>query len=246
MRRSTLYPESVTPNLHALARTYALADNFYASDADVDVAQAVRDRRRMRRSISSSSRPPARRARPMNDRGDDPEDYARAGYLFNAMARAGLTFRDYGGLLRLSGYDGSAVSSRRSGTRCPRRQRRSGVRQADREPVARASAQPDVDGARADEFVRDMQRYVDADRMPSFTYVRAAGDPGPRERPRDADRALGTIVDYISHTPHWSSTAVFIVPEGAVGAHRSRQRDAQLRAGRFAARRGAATSATRT
>src|SRR5581483_6838412 len=29
------YPQSITPNLHALARTYALADNFYAPDADL-------------------------------------------------------------------------------------------------------------------------------------------------------------------------------------------------------------------
>ncbi len=35
----TIYPQSVTPNLHALARSYALADNFYASDEDVEVAK---------------------------------------------------------------------------------------------------------------------------------------------------------------------------------------------------------------
>ena len=34
-----LYPQSVTPNLHALARSYALADNFYAADADLNVAK---------------------------------------------------------------------------------------------------------------------------------------------------------------------------------------------------------------
>jgi hypothetical protein len=28
------------------------------------------------------------------------------------------------------------------------------------------------------------------------------------------DRTLGKIVDFISHTPHWSSTVIFIVPEG--------------------------------
>ena len=48
---------------------------------------------------------------PLQDHGDDPEDYGRAGYLFNAMARAGLTYRDYGGLMRLSGYDGSLYHS---------------------------------------------------------------------------------------------------------------------------------------
>ncbi|MGB6950879.1 MAG: hypothetical protein WBE15_02910, partial [Candidatus Cybelea sp.] len=68
-----------------------------------------------------------------------------------------------------------------------------------------------TDSARADEFVRDMQRYVEADRMPNFTYVSLpSGDTAAAVS--DADRALGKIVDFISHTPHWSSTAVFVVP----------------------------------
>ena len=54
---------------------------------------------------------------PMNDHGDDPEDYGRTGYLFNALARAGLTFRDYGGLLQPLGLRRSAVPSRRPGAR---------------------------------------------------------------------------------------------------------------------------------
>ncbi len=34
----------------------------------------------------------------------------------------------------------------------------------------------------------------------------------------DGDKAVGKIVDYLSRTPHWSSTAIFIVPEGLQGA----------------------------
>ena len=64
-------------------------------------------RRARRRSISNSSRPRCAARAPMDDRGDDPEDYGRTGYLFNALTRAGLTFRDYGGLMSLSGYDGT-------------------------------------------------------------------------------------------------------------------------------------------
>ncbi len=212
----TLYPESVTPNLHALARSYALADNFYASDQDVDIAKqfaTASDATLYQQLVAAAG---AARS-PMNDRGDDPEDYARAGYLFNAMARAGLTFRDYGALLRVSGYDGSQYH-----LDVPALAALNG--NVDLEygkplasPSPRASAQPDVDGARAAEFKRDMQRYVDADRMPSFTYVRLPGEPGTVGAAA-ADQALGAIVDYVSHTPHWSSTAVFIVPEGAAGS----------------------------
>ncbi len=58
-----------------------------------------------------------------------------------------------------------------------------------------------------------MQRYVQADRVPSFTYVWLPTGADSASV-RDADRALGKIVDYVSHTPHWSSTAIFVVPEG--------------------------------
>jgi hypothetical protein len=51
--------------------------------------------------------------------------------------------------------------------------------------------------------------------MPNFTYVwlpdsRTGGVA-------DADRALGSIVEFLSTTTHWSSTAVFVVPEGFGG-----------------------------
>jgi DNA-binding beta-propeller fold protein YncE len=212
----TLYPESVTPNLHALARTYALADNFYASDGEADIAQqyaTASDATLYQQLLAQTG---AARS-PIGDNGDDPEDYARGGYLFNAMARAGLTFRDYGALLRLSGYDGEAYH-----LDVPALSVLNGNVDLDYgKPAPRTSAKPnqkpDADAERAAEFQDDMQRYVQADRMPSFTYVRLPVDSGDAGA-ASADRALGKIVDYLSHTPHWSSTAIFIVPEAAQAA----------------------------
>ena len=202
-----LYPESVTPNLHALARTYALADNFYASDADPQVSKefgTAGGATLFQQLVAAAA---ASRA-PMNVNGDDPEDYGRSGYVFNAFARAGLTFRDYDGLLRVSGYDGSLYH-----LDVPALAALDGnVDLAYASVAAKAG-----NAARAAAFLRDMQRYVQADDVPSFTYVRLPTAPGTAGA-QDADRALGTIVDFISHTPHWSSTAIFIVPEGLQGA----------------------------
>lgn len=202
----SLYPESVTPNLHALARSYAIADNFYAADSVLDVAQrfaTAGDATLYTQLIGALASARA----PMDDRGDDPEDYSRAGYLFNALARIGVSFRDYGGLLRLSGYESARYH-------------------LDVPALAVLAGNVDLnygagggdgnDAARAAEFVRDMQTYVEADRMPSFTYVwlpAAANQAGVAS----ADHALGQIVDFISHTPHWSSTVVFIAPAGTQG-----------------------------
>jgi hypothetical protein len=41
----------------------------------------------------------------INLKNEDPEDYPLRGYLFNAAARAHVSYRDYGDMLRLSGYD---------------------------------------------------------------------------------------------------------------------------------------------
>jgi YVTN family beta-propeller protein len=200
----TTYPESVTPNVHALARTYALADNFYAPDDNAD-ASAVAALGGQATLSTELTAPVAAIRSPLSGHGQDPEDYGRTGYLFNALARAGLSFRDYGGLLRLSGFSdgtyhldvpalaglGSSVDLDYSGWN------------------------PRVDDAhRAAEFVRDMQRYVGTDSEPAFTYVWLPTAPS-QGGVGGADRALGTIVDYLSHTPHWSSTAVFVVPDAA-------------------------------
>jgi DNA-binding beta-propeller fold protein YncE len=197
------YTESVTPNLHSLARAYALADNFYASDADRDVAKqfaTAADATLYQQLVAAAG--PARA--PLNDYGDDPEDYGRLGFLFNALIRAGLSFRDYGGLLRVSGYDGVQYH-----LDVPALAALNGNVDLDY-----ASWNPKVgDAARAAEFIRDMQRYVRDDRVPSFTYVWLPTG-ADQASVSDGDRALGKIVEFLSHTPHWSSTAIFVVPEG--------------------------------
>jgi DNA-binding beta-propeller fold protein YncE len=196
-----VYSESQTPNLHALARTYALADNFYAADANPAIAEqfAVASEATLYQQLVDAAGV-ARTA--MRDRGDDPEDYSRDGFIFNALARAGLTYRDYGGLLRVAGFDGALYH-------------------LDVPALAALSGNVDLDYAgengkvtdatRATEFVRDMGQLVAADRMPSFTYVWIPPENGAGAVP-DADHALGAVVDFLSHTPHWSSTAVFVVP----------------------------------
>lgn len=193
------YPESATPNLHALARSYAVADNFYAADTDVEIARLFAIGGDA--SLYAQLTMPVRSVRAPFDGGSDPEDYARTGYLFNALAREGLSFRDYGGLLQLSGYG-------------------DGLYHLDVPALTALNGNADAnytgdDAHRAQEFVRDMQRYAQAGQVPSYTYVWL---PTPaRSSIGQSDRALGAIVEYLSNTPSWSSTAVFIVPEGAQG-----------------------------
>ena len=184
-----LYGASVTPNLHALARTFALADNLYAGpDAGSTLALAT---------AGVATWPVA-----LGGNAEDPEGYPRAGYVFNALVRAHETFRDYGAMLQVSGYRDGAYT-----IDVPALAALDGY-----VDLAYPAWNPSVgDDARATEFVRDFTALSQSDTIPDFTYVWL---PTPQGGEAQADRALGRIVDAISHAPQWSSTAIFIVPEG--------------------------------
>lgn len=70
------------------------------------------------------------------------------------------------------------------------------------------------DTLRAAEFVRDFDTLVKNGNMPDFTAVRLAGENVP-----DGDRALGAIVDYLTHLPEWRQTAIFVMSSDAQFAH---------------------------
>ncbi len=184
-----LYPQSVTPNLHALARDFALADNVYAA-GDPAAALQLATAGTVTLPVERDDANPA-----------DPESYPRAGFLFNALERAHETFRDYGALLDVSGY-------------------RDGLYTLDVPVLAALNGNVDLayaawntsvsDDARAREFVRDYGSLSRQDQVPDFSFVWLPTAPGGEAA---ADRALGSVVDAISHSPQWSSTAIFIVPE---------------------------------
>lgn len=186
-----------SPNLNALAATFASAVNMYADDLDpwtngqfaLGGSAIAYDR-----AISV---------------GDAPETYPRSGYIFNQLLRANDSYRDYGGLLDVVGY-------------------RNGTYALDVPALAALAGNVDTaydagsasvtDVARANEFVRDATAREKLGKAPAFTFVRLNSSD-----PADADRALGIVVDYLTHAPEWSSTAVFVLTEGT--------RDVQGRAG---------------
>lgn len=194
-----LYGQSVTPNLHALARDFSLADNIYGDRTpaiQMQLATAATA------TLSVQREAPLGNARaPFNEYGADPEEYPRSGYLFNALQRAGESYRDYGALEDVSGFRdgqytlGVPLLAALAGNIDP----------------AYPAADPHVtDVTRANEFVRDYDSLAQTGRVPDFTYISLPSQVGSED---DADRALGAIVDAISHSDQWSSTAIFVVPQ---------------------------------
>ncbi|MBD5654586.1 MAG: hypothetical protein IAI50_05320, partial [Candidatus Eremiobacteraeota bacterium] len=233
------FDETVTPNLHALARTYALAGNMYADErpgagrqfAAAGIASSYTEKTLLMRAGR----------RPLAADNEDPEDYPRAGYIFNSLAERGRTYRDYGGLLGVSGYDeGEAADPKTDDPTfagiqdvAAPTQGFGGTYSLDVPALAALAGHvdPNYPGwnvrirnvRRAAEFVHDFDPFVRADRMPDFTLVWLPGDRGGSatnvpplaEEVADGDRALGTIVDYLTHAADWSSTAIFIMAADA-------------------------------
>jgi len=88
---------------------------------------------------------------------------------------------------------------------------------------------------RYDEWNREFQQYVAHGNLPTVELVRFgndhtqgtnAGAPSPVAYVADNDYALGRLVDTVSHSPYWASTAIFVVEDDSqagpdhVDAHR--------------------------
>ena len=234
------FDESRAPNLHALARTFALAGNIYA-DADETGAGYQFLGAGIASTFTEATRLVREGRRPLAGANQDPEDYPRAGYIFDSLAERGLTYRDYGAFLRLSGYDGGAAPDPKTddpayagpADSAAPTQGLGGVYALDAPALASLGGHVDLhypgmnprirNVRRAAEFVRDFDALVKADNVPALTLVALPnGGAAPSgsgaalaDDVADGDRALGRIVDYLTHTPQWSSTAILIVPVDA-------------------------------
>ena len=155
---------------------------------------------------------------PLVNKNEDPEDYPRLGYIFNALQRHHLSYRDYGDLVRLSGYDeGSAPDPKTDDPlyagiddKDAPTQGLGGLYSLNVPAPAALAGNVDLnypgwnlrirDERRAKEFVKDYGALVAAHRQPRYTYVWLPADhtgvgpgiPPIPEEVADGDRALGT------------------------------------------------------
>jgi YVTN family beta-propeller protein len=236
----TFFGRSVTPNLHALAERYGLAANIFADAEESDAghqffAGGMATLYSERTLYAKGGRTP------LVNKNEDPEDYPRLGYVFNALARRRIPFRDYGDLIRVSGYDeGQALDPKTDDPQyagvadvdAPT-QGLGGQYSLDVPAPAVLAGHVDLnypgwnlrirDERRAKEFIRDYSALVAQNHQPRYTYIWLPADHGGfglgippiPEEVADGDRALGTIVQYLSHLPSWKQTALFVMPDDA-------------------------------
>src|SRR5579884_1486759 len=222
----TVYGESVTPNLHALARRYGLAANLYAaSDAETgedDATSGLATLFAERRLLGGAPR------------GRCPDDYGRLGSIFNELERRRIAYRDYGALLDVEGAAPAVTQSAApagapaAGDPVVQALGLGTVFATDTPALAALDGHVDLDypaadapvgdEARAAEFVRDYGRLASGGHQPRYTEIALSGGaatdgaaPAP-DAVAAGDRAIGQIVQYLSRLPSWRETALFVVP----------------------------------
>jgi|CZKI01.1.fsa_nt_gi DNA-binding beta-propeller fold protein YncE len=240
-----LFPERVTPNIHAIARQFVLLDNFYAN-AEVSASGHEWSMAGYSAEFVEKSWPVNYGREKSGTHVPYPGEghYAAAvpalGYIWDRAAAAGVTYRSYGEFTVNPSRPGQPVE-----TNLP-------ALKGHVDPSYRGWDLRFHDRDRANEFIAELHRYEAAGDMPRLQIVRLPqdhtsgaklGEWTPAAMVADNDLALGRLVEAVSRSRFWPQTAVFVVEDDAQSGpdHVDAHRTEALVAGAFV-RRGAVDS----
>jgi YVTN family beta-propeller protein len=209
----TLFGERITPNQHALARRFGVLDNTFA-DAEVSADGHNWSTAAFANDYTERMWPPV-----YGGRRDlyDFQDGAKAavphsGYLWDALARAGLSLRNYGeATTETDGKPGASTTA--FATLAP-----------NTDPAFTGFDVAVRDEAREAEWAREFAAYERAGTLPALEIVDLPNDHTAGTRPgrrtptayvAENDLAVGRLVDAVSHSRDWAHTAVLIVEDDA-------------------------------
>ena len=239
------FPRAVTPNHHALAERFGIFDRFfvnaevsadghnwstaaYATDYVEKTVQSNYSNRGRNYDYEGTNRTDLDLDRNGDATPVDDVNEPANGYLWDLAQRGGITFRDYGEfVIGVPATNGGHSQTYR------------GLK-----PFLVPNTNPDFAGfaltiqdqRRADVWIAELDDFAKRGSMPALEIMRlpndhtegaAAGRPTPRAHKADNDLALGRVIDALSHSPFWSTTAVFVLEDDAqdgpdhVDSHRS-------------------------
>lgn len=221
----TLFGEEVTPNHHALAREFVLLDNIYAN-AEVSATGHNWSMGAYATDYVEKTWPSqySKRRRTYDYEGGAAIVAPSAGYIWDACKRAGIPYRSYGEWVENGARPGDPSVAL------------SDALQGHIDPQYRGFDLDYSDLDRAQRFLAELKGFEEKGDMPRFQVVRLpndhtqgtkAGSLTPRSFVAQNDRALGMIVEGISHSRFWPTTAIFVIEDDAqngpdhVDAHRT-------------------------
>ncbi len=227
-----LFPEDVTPNHHKLSDEFVLLDNFYV-EGEISADGHEWTMGAYATDFVEKMWPMSYRGSPGRVFGYPAEgaiDYAArpaGGYLWDRAAEAKVTYRSYGEWVA-------------NGKKNPDGTFEDGVATAKSlighiDPQFRGYDLDYTDVDRAKRFISELKRFEQLGEMPRLQIVRLPNDhtsgtrvgkPTPTAQVADNDLALGLLVEAVSKSKFWESTAIFVVEDDAqngpdhVDAHR--------------------------
>lgn len=213
-----IFPEKITPNHHALAGQFVLLDNFYV-DAEVScdghnwstAAYATDYVEKTWPSLYS------KRGGTYDYEGTRAIAFPRDGFIWDYCKRAGVSYRSYGEFVS----NGSPNVKSLKGHIC----------------AAYPGFNLDItDQFRLKVWKNDFDSLLTNNALPQLSIIRLPNDHtsgqkkgkiSPVAAVADNDLALGKMVEYISQSPIWKESAIFVLEDDAqngpdhVDAHRS-------------------------
>ena len=224
-----LFGEKITPNLHKLSRQFVLFDNFYVnSDVSADghnwsLAAIAPDY--VQKMWPNKY---ANRRTTYDFEEQDVASLPPAGYLWTQANGAGISMRNFGYMVN-NKPNAPIGEVQITGVRDP-------ILSKVTNPMYRGFdlAYPDVERAKV--FLAELAEYEKTGNMPRLIVMRmgndhtsgtAAGKIAPLSSAADNDQGIGMVVEGLSKSRFWTSSAVFILEDDAqngadhVDSHRS-------------------------
>ena len=213
-----LFGRKFTPNQHALAEQFVLLDNFYV-DAEVSADGHNWSMAAYANDYTEKNWPTSYGGRggTYDFEGQKEIAWPRGGFIWDHLKRAGISYRTYGEFAD----DYKANIPALEGKFCT---------------YFTSWDESVKDTSRFYQWKRDFDSLIAINQVPAFNSLRFINDhteglrigrPTPFAHVADNDYAVGLFVEYLSKSPIWDKSAVFILEDDAqngadhVDAHRS-------------------------
>jgi hypothetical protein len=212
-----MFPRKITPNHHKLAEEFVLLDNLFCN------GQVSRDGHPWS-TMAYNTDYIARDWHLTYSRREGVEDddegellNAPSGYIWDACARAGVTYRCYGEY-------GKRVSDGNGAVKMEARVPGLVGHMSPDYGLAKPGVRKCRDTARVEVFNAEYDKFVNEGTMPQFTILSLGEDHtegtkvggfSPEACVATNDLALGQLVEHVSQGPLWKETAIFVIEDDA-------------------------------
>jgi DNA-binding beta-propeller fold protein YncE len=212
------FGQAISPNHHAMALRFGLFDRFF-TNAEVSSQGHIWSTAAYVTDFGEKTIPSLYSDRREGVDGEEVDEPIN-GFLWTLAREKGISFRDYGEMVRVP--EGWPVTQRGLASSVS--------------PTYPAFDLKITDQARADAWIAELNMFVRDGEMPRLEVMHLPGDHTaggragyrtPRAYMADNDLALGRIVEALSRSPFWKDTVIFVLEDDSqagpdhVDSHRS-------------------------